>query len=497
MDDIAPKLIENVNKDFEKNLSEDKAAAALNEKLAAGQARYVDAYNYAESVGNARAKAFESQISSDVLPEGKMHYNIASRLMNDSLTTDHEMIADYAAGVQKAYNKEAGINLKALKADVNDDRIDGFVERLSSEPVYDDISWLLREPVVTHARSVVDDTIKKNAEFQGKAGIQAKVTRNAVSDCCSWCLDIAGDYIYPAVPREVFQRHDNCRCMVDYNGRKLTAYNSGNAAQTFRDQGEQDKIEKRKSISERINDISYAKERRKIIAEKTQQAYTDIKSMFSSMQEGVKQLDKELLIENVERLKELNKRFKVLNSSNLGEFTTERSKDARAWALSDYKRNANDYSISLVKKHFKDGKALEAALIRERITSYKMPFENEYARTYTITHEYGHILESSISIKRTDWDAIENKIAGMVNPSYSQIRSVYDSEEIRQADIIKDEILSIAKNNNPQFDMVLNLSKYGDKNSFEFFAEAFANSQCGRPNELGKAMEEWLIKEGY
>ncbi len=245
MDDIAPKLIENVNKDFERNLSEDKAAAALNEKLAAGQARYEDAYNYAESVGNARAKAFESQISSDVLPEGKMHYNIASRLMNDSLTTDHEMIADYAAGVQKAYNKEAGINLKALKADVNKDRIDGFVERLSSEPVYDDVSWLLKEPVVTHARSVVDDTIKKNAEFQGKAGIQAKVTRNAVSDCCSWCLDIAGDYIYPAVPREVFQRHDNCRCMVDYNGRKLTAYKSGNAAHTFRDQGEQERIDKR------------------------------------------------------------------------------------------------------------------------------------------------------------------------------------------------------------------------------------------------------------
>lgn len=257
MDDIAPKLIENVNKDFERNLSEDKAAAALNEKLAAGQARYEDAYNYAESVGNARAKAFESQISSDVLPEGKMHYNIASRLMNDSLTTDHEMIADYAAGVQKAYNKEAGINLKALKADVNKDRIDGFVERLSSEPVYDDVSWLLKEPVVTHARSVVDDTIKKNAEFQGKAGIQAKVTRNAASECCAWCLDIAGDYIYPAVPREVFQRHDNCRCMVDYNGRKLTAYNSGNAAHTFRDQGEQERIENRSKYAnskvEKIN----------------------------------------------------------------------------------------------------------------------------------------------------------------------------------------------------------------------------------------------------
>lgn len=259
MDDIAPKLIENVNKDFADNLAADKNVAALSEKLAAGQARYEDAYKYAESVGNARAKAFEDQISSEVLPEGKMHYNIASRLMTDSLTTDHEMIADYAAGVQKAYNEEAGINLKALKADVNEDRIDGFVERLSSEDVFDDVSWILQEPVVTHARSVVDDTIKKNAEFQGRAGIKATVIRNADPKCCKWCSDLAGDYVYPSVPREVFQRHDHCRCTVDYKGRRLSTYAvaSNNIwgmrdSHTFRDLGEQDRIEKRASKASEI-----------------------------------------------------------------------------------------------------------------------------------------------------------------------------------------------------------------------------------------------------
>lgn len=252
MDDIAPKLIENVNKDFADNLAADKNATALSEKLAAGQARYEDAYKYAESVGNARAKAFEDQISPEVLPEGKMHYNIASRLMTDSLTTDHEMIADYAAGVQKAYNEEAGINLKALKADVNEDRIDGFVERLSSEDVFDDVSWILQEPVVTHARSVVDDTIKKNAEFQGRAGIKATVIRNADPKCCKWCSDLAGDYVYPSVPREVFQRHDHCRCTVDYKGRRLSAYNSGGnrGSHTFRDMGENEKINNRKQVAQ-------------------------------------------------------------------------------------------------------------------------------------------------------------------------------------------------------------------------------------------------------
>lgn len=254
--DIAPGLIDKVNKEFDENLAKDKKATALKDKLERGSASYKDAYAYAESVGNARAKAFGDQISSDVLPEGKMHYNIASRLLEDSLTTDHDMVAEYAAGVQKAYNEKAGIGLKALEPDVNQDRINGFVEGVCNADNYDDVAWKLAEPVVTHARSVVDDTIKKNAEFQYKAGVNATVTRDADSKCCEWCSDLAGDYVYPKVPREVFQRHDNCKCTVDYNGRKLAAFNSGGKAHSFRDPGEQEKIEERKKYNdEKVENI--------------------------------------------------------------------------------------------------------------------------------------------------------------------------------------------------------------------------------------------------
>lgn len=247
--DIAPKLIENVNKDFEANIAKDKRTAALNKKLAAGMAKYEDAYDYAESVGKARVKAFDAQVTSEILPDGKMYYNIASRLLEDSLTTDHDMITDYAAGVQKSYNEKSGIGLNAIKADVDKDRIKGFVEGVCNADNYDDVKWKLKEPIITHARSVVDDTIKKNAQFQHKAGIKATVVRDAKADCCKWCTDLAGDYTYPKVPGEVFARHDNCRCTLDYNGRRLTAYESGGKAHTFRDQGEQERIEARKEFA--------------------------------------------------------------------------------------------------------------------------------------------------------------------------------------------------------------------------------------------------------
>lgn len=245
--DVCPGLIQDVNRQFQKNCLKDVDMKKLSEKAQNGTATYADAYRYAESVGSARADAFKSQISSEVLPDGRMYYNIAERLMTDSLTADHDMVAAYAEEVQKAINENAGIHLKAQRADVDKDRIDGFVQRLAREENYDDASWLLNEPVRVHARSVVDDTIKKNAEFHHKAGIKAQVKRDAASDCCKWCDSLVGDYTYPSVPREVFARHDNCRCTLDYNGRRLTAYESkGGKSNTFRDQGEQEKIEGRK-----------------------------------------------------------------------------------------------------------------------------------------------------------------------------------------------------------------------------------------------------------
>lgn len=42
------------------------------------------------------------------------------------------------------------------------------------------------------------------------------------------------------------------------------------------------------------------------------------------------------------------------------------------------------------------------------------------------------------------------------------------------------------------FDLNKNLSLYGKTKSQEFFAEYFANMVSGKPNELGKAIEEYL-----
>lgn len=223
MSDIVPELIEKVNNDFDIRIDTDRIKA-LRKKIEDGTATYNDAYKYAELIGKARSAALQGNM--DLLPDDTMYYNIADRLMTDSLTTDHEMVAEYAKSAQELANKKAGISLRALGADLDNDRIRGFINGLCGElglPI-ETVMWKLGEPIITHAMSVVDDTIKKNADFQDKAGVGVSVIRKAAPGCCEWCTQLEGSYTYPGVPGSVFMRHDNCRCTVDYAGKRLTGF---------------------------------------------------------------------------------------------------------------------------------------------------------------------------------------------------------------------------------------------------------------------------------
>ncbi len=64
-------------------------------------------------------------------------------------------------------------------------------------------------------QSVVDDTIAKNVEFHASAGLQPKIVRRYAGNGCKWCVNLAGMYDYP-VKQEIYRRHDNCRCIVEY-----------------------------------------------------------------------------------------------------------------------------------------------------------------------------------------------------------------------------------------------------------------------------------------
>lgn len=216
-EDIVPGLLDEIKKDFNMSYKNNQIIKELLEKLETNTLTYEDAYDYAEEVSKILVEVFKRYISPESLPYGKMYYNIAKRLLEETLANNHELVADYSQIVQTVINRNAGYNIKALKSKLSEDRIDGFVQRLASEEAIDDVTWILDEPVKTFTRATVDDTVKENAEFNHSLGISAVIERTERYDACSWCRALEGTYAYPDdVPDEIYMRHDNCRGRVLY-----------------------------------------------------------------------------------------------------------------------------------------------------------------------------------------------------------------------------------------------------------------------------------------
>lgn len=81
MNDVAPDILEKVTKQYDDAMKADKSAAELLNKVKNGAATYADASKYAEIAGDKLSKALTDNISSDILPDGKMYYNIAQRVL--------------------------------------------------------------------------------------------------------------------------------------------------------------------------------------------------------------------------------------------------------------------------------------------------------------------------------------------------------------------------------------------------------------------------------
>lgn len=244
MEDIAPVLLKKIQQDFQNGFDKSSMIKGLYAKVRDGTATYKEANEFALETGELLAKAYRNNISSDVLPDGKLYYNIAQRILNPTLRNNYELITDVTEQVQKALNDAANIGINPVKPELNHDRIDGIINRASDADNYDAVSWILDEPVMNFSQSIVDDSIRENAEFHAKAGMSPKIVRKLHGGCCEWCRALAGTYSYPDVPKDVYRRHQRCRCTVDYypgNGKIQNVH-----SKQWNTQEERDRIETRK-----------------------------------------------------------------------------------------------------------------------------------------------------------------------------------------------------------------------------------------------------------
>lgn len=217
---------------------------------------------------------------------------------------------------------------------------------------------------------------------------------------------------------------------------------------------------------------------------------------FYEVSNSLKYIDDETVIAQANQLSALNGRFHAIGDNYGGYIGAENSKSFVAATKGSF-TNANSQNLIFSFDSYAHGYDKVVSDIRKDIFSgWSMPALEEKYGVYTVTHEYGHILQNVLMSQRIDIDAY-NAAREAIGFNPARLKKLKEKTENAAAKDIFSEILGIARENNPDFSLKANISGYGKSNYQEAFAEAFANSQLGAPNELGHAMIEWLERQGY
>ncbi|MEG2522247.1 MAG: hypothetical protein RSA49_05170 [Anaerovoracaceae bacterium] len=244
--DIVPALLEKIKREFEEAIAKDKHLKEMLDYISSGKGDYEVVDAIAIEFGENLRDVFKQNITKETLPDGKMYYNIAERILRPTLTNNYDLISKATVELQTNLNKSVGIGIRGIKPELNKDKIDGLINKVCWYDDYDKAAWVLDEPIVNFSQSIVDDAVRTNAEFHAKSGIRATVERIATGKPCEYCSKLEGRYTYPDVPEDVYRRHRSCKCIVSYmpgDGRKQNVH-----TKKWIDPDELEKIERRKVV---------------------------------------------------------------------------------------------------------------------------------------------------------------------------------------------------------------------------------------------------------
>lgn len=205
---------EDIKAEFEAYVKADKKATELYTQIYYGDATYATATRFANRIGEDLAVVLMRHAPYTDISEWDLE-----NLLPPALGKNHRMVSEACKQIQERLNKDAGLGIKYQEAAFNKDKVYGMVKELRDNPEFTNIEQTFKDQLVNFSESVVDDTIKANANMLWKAGVKSVVVRVAEAKCCKWCSAIAGVYDYDQVSdtgNDVWRRHENCNCTIDF-----------------------------------------------------------------------------------------------------------------------------------------------------------------------------------------------------------------------------------------------------------------------------------------
>ena len=207
------------------------------------------------------------------------------------------------------------------------------------------------------------------------------------------------------------------------------------------------------------------------------------------------ELDKKLVETNTAQLDSLLKKY-----PKVGKFVKDRGlafggQKTNAIAVTSHSYDMKRLGIHLSSGYYKNHKTYTKTIKNGISSGNFMPCSDSNIDKYALNHEFGHLLENYLI---NEYNISNPNKFNVYKAKLHRATSDYEARKLLKeyesgiSDKIAQDIYDIALKNNKDFDLNANLSNYGKTNSKEFFAECFANMISGKPNELGKAMEQYL-----
>ena len=219
MADRTPSDLERtVRKRFSALFEKDKTIESVYKKIRTGQATYADASLFSKEIGTILSDVFKS-INLAGVDVNDLAYNIVGNALNQNIALSNLV----CESVQSTLNEAAGIGMNPVHPKPNASKIKGIQNLVAEAEDEHAIAVALDEPVITNVMSNVDDWVRTNADFQADAGLQPIIVRTWSGSYPShdtkhtdWCESLAGTFNYGEEPKDVYKRHEGCRCTVEY-----------------------------------------------------------------------------------------------------------------------------------------------------------------------------------------------------------------------------------------------------------------------------------------
>jgi len=218
MADVGEELLRAIRADFRRELGDsDSRLAKLLKRIQGGKGTMHDAALFSKECGAALSAAIAKNVVPENLPNGTLYYNIAEKILGGTLKDNYDLLNMAAQAVQEQTDSKLNIRIEPQKAEFPQERVHKIINAAADQTADSEtINRRLDSPVRNVTESFFDDYVEENARFRDEAGLQTYLVRQTNGKCCDWCASLAGRFRYEDAPEDIFHKHDNCTCTVDY-----------------------------------------------------------------------------------------------------------------------------------------------------------------------------------------------------------------------------------------------------------------------------------------